>query len=57
MKKILFALSILSIVVLIISTWFYFVGKIDFKTNNLWLLIGTIGWFATSPFWMTEKKT
>jgi hypothetical protein len=57
MKKLLFALSILSIVVLIISTWLFFNEKINIRTNNFWLLIGTISWFVTAPFWMTEKKT
>ena len=56
MKKLLFALSMLSIVVLIISTWLFFNEKINIAKNNLWLLIGTIGWFVTAPFWMTEKK-
>lgn len=54
MKKILFAISILSIAVLVASTLFYFWGEIEFSTNKSLLLVGTIGWFATTPFWIKK---
>jgi len=49
------ASSILSIIVLVITALMYFFDKINFQNAKIWLLIGTIGWFATAPFWMTEK--
>jgi len=57
MKQILVAISILSLAVLILTTILYFNGQIEFSTNKSWILIGTIGWFATAPFWMRQKSS
>jgi len=54
MKKILFIISISSIAVLVASTLLYFFGKTGLPTTKVWLLIGTIGWFTTTPFWMKK---
>ncbi|MEN8764578.1 MAG: hypothetical protein ACN4EF_03160 [Wenyingzhuangia sp.] len=54
--KILKLISGISIGVLILLvSIFSFLGTIETSTMNLLLLIGTILWFAVTPFWMKEE--
>jgi hypothetical protein len=36
---------------------FVFLGHITWQTHATLMLIGTVAWFATAPFWMKERKT
>ncbi len=55
--KILKLISVLSIGVLILlMSILSFLDKIEVSTVNILMLIGTILWFVTTPFWMKEEK-
>ncbi|WP_298878733.1 hypothetical protein [uncultured Polaribacter sp.] len=55
--KILKLISGLSIGVLILlMSILSFLGKIDVATVKTLMLIGTILWFFTTPFWMKEEN-
>lgn len=53
--KILKLISILSIGVLILLvSVLLFLGTIEASTMKTYMLIGTILWFITTPFWLKE---
>lgn len=55
--KILKLISALSIIVLILLVGILsFLDKIEVSRMKTLMLIGTILWFATTPFWMKEEK-
>lgn len=56
MKKLLEIISYLALVFLVAAPVMYYLGKIDMEKNKLWMLIASIVWFATAPFWIGRKK-
>lgn len=46
------SISVLILLVVILS----FLGKIEVDNMKTLMLIGTILWFAATPFWMKEEK-
>ncbi|WP_203257101.1 hypothetical protein [Hyunsoonleella ulvae] len=57
MKKILKLISGVSIGVLILLVSILsFVGTIDTTNMKIFMLIGTLLWFAATPFWMKEEE-
>lgn len=52
MKKILMPISIIGLLLLVIGPVLFAAGKVDLPMNKNILLVGTILWFATAPFWM-----
>ncbi|MFD2727689.1 hypothetical protein [Hyunsoonleella rubra] len=55
--KILKLISVLSISVLILLVGILsFLGKIEAANMKSIMLIGTILWFATTPFWLKEDE-
>nr|WP_298991218.1 hypothetical protein [uncultured Polaribacter sp.] len=55
--KILKLISGLSIGVLILlMSILLFLDKIDLATVKMLMLIGTVLWFVSTPFWMKEEK-
>lgn len=55
--KILKLISGLSIGVLILlMSILSFLGKVDLATVKMLMLIGTILWFVSTPFWMKEEN-
>jgi len=54
--KILKLISVLSITVLIIIVSILsFLGMVDTTNMKMYMLIGTILWFITTPFWLKEE--
>lgn len=54
--KILKLISVLSITVLIIIVSILsFLGTIEVANMKMYMLIGTILWFVTTPFWLKEE--
>lgn len=54
--KVLKLISITSISVLILlASILSFLGKIEVDIMKVLMLIGTLVWFAITPFWMKEK--
>ncbi|WP_165453927.1 hypothetical protein [Hyunsoonleella flava] len=55
--KILKLISVLSISVLILLVGILsFLGTIEVANMKTLMLVGTILWFATTPFWMKEEE-
>jgi hypothetical protein len=40
----------------VVPSFFVFAGTMTWDTHALLMLVGTILWFATSPFWMEHHK-
>lgn len=55
MKKLLISFSLLSLLLTIVPSFLVFYGIMTLETNKTLMLIGTIGWFATAPYWMNKK--
>jgi hypothetical protein len=56
MKKASFALSIVCLLLTLLPSFFVYLQMISLETNKNLMLIGTIGWFLTAPFWMNKNK-
>lgn len=57
MKKILMVVSFVSLGMTIVPAFMVFAQKMSMEQNKLLMLIGTIGWFATAPYWMKEEQS
>ena len=55
--KLITGISIVCLLLTIIPSFLVFMGVIPPDLNKVLMLCGTIGWFATAPFWMNSKKT
>lgn len=47
--------SLVSLAAVIVPCIIHFIGAIDLDTVKLLALIGTIGWFASTPLWMSRE--
>lgn len=56
MTQILKIVSFIGLVLTVLPSYLVFKNVIDFQVHTLLMFIGMILWFATSPFWMKEKK-
>lgn len=56
MRKLAQIISYLSLLVTIVPSFLVFFGYISLDMNKNLMLAGTIGWFATAPFWMNKKE-
>lgn len=56
MKKASFVLSIVCLLLTLLPSFFVYLQMISLETNKILMLIGTIGWFLTAPFWMNKNK-
>lgn len=54
MKTLLKILSAIGLILTLLPSFLVFAGVIEFDTHKLLMLIGTILWFATAPFWMNK---
>lgn len=48
--------SLVSLAAVIVPCIVYFIGAIDLDAVKLLALIGTFGWFASTPFWMSRES-
>ncbi len=55
MNKITKAVSLLSLGLVVIPCILYFAGAIELNAVKVAALIGTLGWFAATPMWMSRK--
>lgn len=55
-NKAIVVLSIICLLMTIIPAFLVFMGVINSDLNKILMLIGTIGWFVTAPFWLNPKK-
>lgn len=56
MRNIIIAISIICLLATFIPPCLVFVQIITPEFNKMIMLIGTIGWFITAPFWMNKKQ-
>ena len=55
MKTVFRLVSFASLALMLASAALVCIGAIDRKAYHLCALLGTIGWFATVPLWMTRR--
>jgi len=56
MKTLLKILSFLALLIVIVPPAAYLAGKVEKPMMGILMLVGTIVWFLTVPFWMGGKK-
>jgi hypothetical protein len=54
MTALLKILSFAGLGLTVVPAFFVFAGTISWDTHATLMLLGTLLWFATSPFWMQE---
>jgi hypothetical protein len=52
MKIVLIVISVVALIVLLTAPMLHALGYGSAQTSNYGMLVGTVGWFATAPFWM-----
>jgi len=57
MKPFLVTLSLLALAASLVSSIICANKGLSAETNKLVLLVGTVVWFAVTPFWMRNKKS
>lgn len=55
MKKLLMAISYISLLMLLIPPCGVFLGKVDLETSKQWMFAATILWFVTAPTWIGKQ--
>ena len=53
-KNILKIISFLSLAMTLVPSFLVFLQKIELEQNKSLMLLGTIGWFVTAPFWIRK---
>ena len=57
MKPLLMTLSLLALAASLVSSIICANKGLSAETNKMVLLVGTMVWFAVTPFWMRNKKS
>ncbi len=47
--------SWLALAATLLPSLLFFAGRIDLAQVKTWMLVATIAWFVTTPFWMEHK--
>ena len=55
MKTILKLVSLLGLLITIVPSFLVFADVISLDTNKLLMILGTLLWFISVPFWMDKK--
>lgn len=55
MKTILKILSFIGLILTVVPSFMVFNDSITLDMHKWLMLLGTILWFATAPFWMNKK--
>ncbi|MBD3385452.1 hypothetical protein GF407_11070 [candidate division KSB1 bacterium] len=56
MIKILKTISMLSLLLLILAPLAYLQGRLQLDTTKTWLIVATLVWFISAPFWMNHGR-
>ena len=56
MKTLLIVASMLALGLTVVPAFLVFQGALTWQTHAVLMLIGTVLWFATAPFWMRQRK-
>lgn len=57
MQNILRIVSYLALCITVVPGFLVYNGILEFEKYKGWVLVGTILWFATAPFWINSEKT
>jgi hypothetical protein len=57
MKRAAQIVSGLALIALLVSAFLFFAGRVDLPAVQRWMLISTVVWFLSVPFWMKTKGT
>ena len=55
MKSLLKIVSLIGLLATIIPSFLVFGGVITLDSNKVLMMIGTLLWFISAPFWMNKK--
>ncbi len=55
MKMILKLISLIGLGLTLLPSFFVFFGLIELDPNKNLMILGTILWFITAPFWMNKR--
>ena len=55
-KIVLKIISYVGLLLTLVPSFLVFTKVIELDNNKILMLIGTILWFGTSPFWMNKSK-
>jgi hypothetical protein len=55
-KMLLKIISFIGLLLTLIPSFFVFLNRIELETNKYLMLVGTLLWFGSSPFWMNKSK-
>jgi hypothetical protein len=56
MKTTLKIISVAGLLLTLIPSFLVFAGNIDISQHKILMLIGTILWFSTAPFWLGRQE-
>lgn len=56
MQFILKVLSYIGLILTVVPSFLVFAGVIELSFHKTLMLIGTLLWFLTAPFWMNKEK-
>ena len=56
MRTLIIAISFIGLGMTIIPSFMVLIGKTSLDFNHDLMLVGTLLWFGTVPFWMNKKK-
>lgn len=56
MKNIAIIISVVSLGLTLLPSFFVYSGEITLETSKNLMLAGTIGWFISASFWINPKK-
>lgn len=56
MQFILKIISYLGLILTVVPSFLVFAGVIELSFHKTLMLIGTLLWFLTAPFWMNKEK-
>ncbi len=57
MNILLKAVSVAGLALTVMPAYFVWVGSISWDTHAMLMLIGTLLWFGSAPFWMKKDNT
>lgn len=55
MRSILKIISLVALFITIVPSVLVFTGTISLENNKLLMILGTLLWFVSAPFWMNKK--
>ena len=56
MMTLLKIISLIGLLLTIVPAFLVFSGNLQIEQHYTLMLIGTLVWFASAPFWMLKKK-